>query len=151
MTILTVPAYQAVFGWGQYGKSYQQTYGGLYLKPVSWLQIGAATGQEQWSRTPRLGTFAYTAKGKYSAFAIYENFGATGYWYLAVTDATLWKRVSIGTHSQAFIGHGVRADIKLGKIGNWVPSIRPATTWDKASGIRPNILVGLRFTYFKGD
>ena len=139
------------FGWAQYGKAYRQAYGGLYVRPTKWLQVGAAGGVEQTRKDARLGTFASASRGKFFAIAIYENFGATGYWYLTLTDVAVWKRVSVGTHSQAFVGHGPRTDIKLGKIGKWTPSFRLATTWDKQSGTRPNVIVGLRFTYFKGD
>lgn len=138
-----------MFGWGQYGKTYQQTYAGMYLKPTSWLQVGAATGQEQWSRTPRLGSFAYASKSKYYVFAIYENFGATGYWYLILTDAAVKKNWSVGTHSQSFLGHGPRVEYRFRPIGKWIPSIRPAVLWDKRT--RPNFIIGLRFSYFNGD
>ncbi len=138
-----------VFGWGQVGKTYQQTYGGLYVKPVSWFQVGAATGQEERSKTPRLGSFVFANKSKYFLFGIYENFGATGYWYLVFTDYSVSKRWSVGSHSQAFVGHGARAELRLGKIGPIVPSIRPAILWSRESGARPNVILGLRFTYFK--
>ena len=138
------------FGWAQYSTTYRQIYGGLYVRPTKWLQVGVASGVEQAKSKARLGTFTSVSKGKYFALAIYEN-GGSGYWYLALTDVAAWKRVSIGSHSQTFVGHGPRADVKLGKIGNWVPSIRPGVTWERESGIRPNVLVGLRFTYFKGD
>ena len=139
------------FGWGQYGKTYQQTYGGLYVKPTSWLQVGAGAGQEQWSKTPRLGSFAYAAKGKYYTFAIYENFGTTGYWYLVLTDRSISKSWSVGTQSQAFLGHGVRAEYRLKPVFGWAPSIRPAVLWDPKTGPRPNVILGLRLTYFKGE
>lgn len=138
------------FGWAQYGKTYTQGYGGLYVKPVSWLQLGAGGGAEQAENKKRLGTFAYAAKSKYSAFAVYEN-GGSGYWYLLVTDVAVSKRFSVGSHSQAFIGHGPRAEIKIGKVGKWAYSLRPAATWDRESGKRPNFILGLRFSYFKGD
>lgn len=140
-----------LFGWAQYSTTYQQAYGGVYVKPLGWLQVGAATGQEQFSRTPRLGTFGFASNAKANVFGVYENFGATGYWYLVQTDLAVSKRVSIGTLSQAFIGHGPRVEIKLGTIDKWTVSLRPAATWDRQSGLRPNILIGLRLTYFKGE
>jgi hypothetical protein len=139
-----------LFAWGQTSTSYHLAYGGVYVKPASWLQVGGAVGAENVGTRERLAAFAYAAKAKYSAFAVYEN-GGSGYWYLATTDVAIWKRVSIGSHSQAFVGHGPRVEIKLGTIGKWMTSVRPAVTWDRESGVRPNVIVGLRFTYFKGD
>lgn len=140
------------FGWAQYNTTYRQVYGGGYIKPLNWLQVGVGGGVEQAKSKARFGTFVYAAKSRYSAFAIYEN-GGSGYWYLVITsyDFPQTKKWNIGTHSQAFVGHGIRTEAKLGSIGSWTASIRPAFLWNGETGFRPNIIVGLRFTYFKGE
>lgn len=137
-----------LFGWGQVGKNYRQAYGGGYVKPTSWLQVGVGGGAEQATNRARLGSFLYASKNRYSTFIIYEN-GGSGYWYLAFTDVRLTNNWSVGTHSQAFIGHGVRAEYRLKPIGKWTPSIRPTVTWDGKG--HTSALLGLRFTYFKGE
>src|SRR3989344_6862022 len=72
------------FGWAQYGKAYRQAYGGLYVRPTKWLQVGAAGGVEQTRKDARLRTFPSASRGKVFSISIYENFGATGYWYIAL-------------------------------------------------------------------
>lgn len=137
-----------LFGWGQIGMKYRQAYVGGYAKPTSWLQVGVGGGAEQATSKARLGSFLYASKSRYSTFMIYEN-GGSGYWYLAFTDVRLTNNWSVGTHSQAFLGHGVRAEYRLKPIGKWTPSIRPTITWDGKG--HTNALLGLRFTYFKGE
>lgn len=137
------------FVWGQVGKTYQQTYGGFFVRATSWLQAGIATGQEQ-GRGKRLGSFGFATKGRYHVFAIYEDFGKTGYWYYTQTDIRVSKKWSVGTHHQAFLGHGPRVEYRLPPIARWIPSVRFATVWDGKRSA-PNIYIGLRFTYFKGD
>lgn len=137
------------FAWGQVGRTYQQTYGGFFVRPTSWLQAGIATGQEQLAGN-RLGSFAFANKGRYHVFAIYEDFAKTGYWYYLQTDARINKKWSVGSHHQAFMGHGPRVERRLKSFGGWTPSIRLATVWNSAR-VRPNVYLGLRFSYFKGD
>lgn len=139
-----------LFGWGQYGKSYRQAYGGLYIRPTNWLQVGAGSGAEQAEKKARFGSFLYANKSRFYTFAIYEN-GGSGYWYLVLTDVKVTKELSIGNHSQSFFGHGVRAEYRLKPVGRWTPSIRPAIAWKTGNGAKPNFIVGLRFTYFKGE
>lgn len=132
-----------LFGWGQIGTKYKQTYGGAYLQPFSWLQVGAGGGVEEGAR---LGSFLYANRpGKY-IFAIYED-GGSGPWYLVLTDVAVSQNWSLGTHSQSFIGHGLRAEYRLKRVGSWIPSIRPAITWNE-KGV-PSAILGIRFTYFK--
>ncbi len=133
-----------LFGWGQIGTNYKQTYGGAYVQPFSWLQVGAGGGVEEGA--PRLGSFLYANRPGQYVFAIYEN-GGSGPWYLVLTDVTISQKWSVGTHSQSFIGHGARAEYRLKRIGQWTPSIRPAVTWNE-KGV-PSAILGLRFTYFK--
>ena len=135
-----------LFGWGQVGTTYRQTYGGVYVKPANWLQVGIGGGAEQATNKTRMGSFLYASKKRYSTFAIYEN-GGSGYWYLTITDISFSKNWSIGTHSQAYIGHGVRAEYRFKPIGKWTPSIRPAMMWDKKG--QTSVILGLRMTYFK--
>lgn len=137
-----------IFGWAQYGKSYRQAYGGLSVRPTSWLQVGAGTGVEQATSKARIAGFYFTSKGRFSSYGVYEN-GGSGYWYLAISTIAINKYLNFGSHSQAFIGHGVRTEVKLPSIGRWTPSIRPAFTWNKSG--RPNVIIGLRMTYFKGE
>lgn len=138
-----------LFGWGQVGMNYRQTYVGGYVKPTNWLQVGVGGGVEQTTSKARIGSFLYANKGRCYVFAIYEDKGATGYWYLTLTDVKISKRWSVGTHSQAFLGHGVRTEYRLNPIGRWTPSIRPTITWDEKG--HTNAMLGLRFTYFKGE
>lgn len=139
------------FGWAQYSRSYRQTYGGLYAKPLPWLSVGIGGGVEQAKSKARLGSFAYAARGGYSAFAIYEN-GGSDYWYLLLTDKAVGKRFALGTHHQAYVGHGPRFELKLGQIANMAVSIRPAVLWKDTRGWSPdNAIIGLRFTYFKAQ
>lgn len=137
-----------LFGWGQYGKPYRQAYGGLYIRPTSWLQVGAGSGVEQATSKARIAGFYFTSKGRFSSYGVYEN-GGSGYWYLAISTIAINKYLNFGSHSQAFIGHGVRTEVKLPSIGRWTPSIRPAFTWNKSG--RPNVIIGLRMTYFRGE
>jgi len=132
-----------LFGWGQIGATYKQTYGGAYVQPFSWLQVGAGGGAEEGAR---LGSFAFASRPGQYIFAIYED-GGSGPWYLVLTDIAVSRKWSLGTHSQSFIGHGARAEYRLKRIGSWTPSIRPAITWNE-KGV-PSLILGLRFTYFK--
>jgi hypothetical protein len=146
-----VHRYLGLFAWGQYATGYQQTYGGFYLKPTSWLQVGTALGEEMLHSRPRLGTFLYAEKWRINTFCVYENLGATGYWYMAHSDFRLNERWGVGTHSQSFFGHGPRVEFRLKTVRGWTPSIRTALGWERVTGIRPNTIIGLRFTYFKRE
>lgn len=48
-----------LFGWGQVGTKYKQAYGGAYLQPFSWLQVGAGGGAEEGAR---LGSFLFASR-----------------------------------------------------------------------------------------
>lgn len=137
------------FAWGQVSRTYQQTYGGFFVRPISCLQVGIATGQEQGVGN-RMGSFVFATKGQYHVFAIYEDFAKTDHWYYIQSDIRLNKKWSVGSHHQAFLGHGPRIERRLRSFGRWTPSIRLAVVWD-GKRTTPNIYSGLRFTYFKED
>lgn len=140
-----------IYTWSQASTVYQEAYIGPYVQVSKWLQVGVGGGVDKLVKTEgRVSTFAYIAKGKHSIFANYGD-GGSGPWYTIQTKYAITSRLAVGFHSEQFVGHGARSEFAFPLKAKWTPSIWSSVFWDKNTGARPNLMIGVRATYFKED
>lgn len=114
--------------------NYRQMYGGLTLKPFSWLQVGAGLGRETDSvglNSSRRNMFFDLNWKDVNVFGTFEN-GGSGKWRKVTATYAINEKFGIGVMEETFLGDGARFEynFKLEKqdIQLWGAILRDKNT-----------------------
>jgi hypothetical protein len=94
-----------LFGYGCVAPGWSEAYAGATYSPVSWIEIAAGAGSEQYTKQVRLGGWIWAGYGRFSGLYLLEN-GGTGRWHKLELRAKVAPTFSLGWVDKAAAGHG---------------------------------------------
>jgi len=96
-------------------KNWGQAYGGIIVKPLSWLSIKLGAGLEVNSNPYRFNITMLVMKNRFYFIQIYE-YGGSGFWYHIVANYEVCDRNYLGVIAKRYYGLGIDYEYKLKNI-----------------------------------
>ena len=96
-------------------ENWGQAYGGIIVKPLSWLSIKLGAGLEVNSNPYRFNITMLVMKNRFYFIQIYE-YGGSGFWYHIVANYEVCDRNYLGVIAKRYYGLGIDYEHKLKSI-----------------------------------